>query len=241
MASQPFLTAQWRNLLMINFEAPPSLLQQYLPHHTELDTWNNTHYVSLVGFLFQDTRVKGIPFPLHRTFEEVNLRFYVRYKDGQEWKRGVVFIKELVPKRLITFVANSLYGEKYATYPMRHSWLNPDAATLQVTYEWKAGAEWNYLKATAAAAAQPIAADSEAAFITDHYWGYTQIKPQKTSEYQVTHPQWRVHAIKDFDYRCSAEILYGKAFAEVLAHRPLSALLAEGSAIAVMPGKQLAP
>src|ERR1044072_3812069 len=131
---RPFLTAQWRNLLMINFEASPSLLQQYLPHHTELDTWNNTHYISLLGFLFQDTRVKGIPFPGHRTFEEVNLRFYVRYKDGAEWKRGVVFIKELVPKRLITFVANSLYGEKYATLPMRHNWQTPDTATLQVAY-----------------------------------------------------------------------------------------------------------
>src|ERR1700741_4988936 len=107
----PFLTANWRNLLMINFETAPGLLRPYLPRNTELDTWNNTHYVSLVGFLFQDTRLKGFSFPLHRTFEEVNLRFYVKYREGHSWKRGVVFIKELVPKRLITFVANTVYKE----------------------------------------------------------------------------------------------------------------------------------
>ncbi|HEY1202239.1 MAG TPA: DUF2071 domain-containing protein, partial [Niastella sp.] len=164
--SSPFLTASWRNLLMINFEASASLLQPYLPRHTELDTWNNTHYISLVGFLFQNTRLRGISFPLHRTFEEVNLRFYVRYKDGPSWKRGVVFIKELVPKRMITFIANTIYKENYATLPMRHHWHEPDAHTLQVSYEWKIAAQWNYLRATAAKATQPIVPGSEAEFIT---------------------------------------------------------------------------
>ncbi|MBP1651849.1 MAG: hypothetical protein H6Q26_2006, partial [Bacteroidetes bacterium] len=118
----PFLSAEWRNLLMINFQADPAVLQRYVPYRTELDTWNDIHYVSLVGFMFQNTKVLGLSIPFHRHFEEVNLRFYVRYKDGQEWKRGVVFIKELVPKHAITFVANTIYKEKYATHAMRHRW-----------------------------------------------------------------------------------------------------------------------
>jgi uncharacterized protein YqjF (DUF2071 family) len=234
--NNPFLTASWRNLLMINFEAGPSLLQPYLPRHTELDTWNNVHYISLVGFLFQDTKLKGISFPLHRTFEEVNLRFYVKYKDGHTWKRGVVFIKELVPKRMITFIANTVYRENYATVPMRHRWHEPDADTLEVSYEWKVDTDWNYLKATAAKTARPIIAGSEAEFITEHYWGYTQAGP---AEYQVTHPQWKIHPVTDYAYNCNALRLYGAGFAEVLGGRPLSALLAEGSPIAVMPKKRL--
>ncbi|GAA0534813.1 YqjF family protein [Chitinophaga japonensis] len=235
----PFLTANWNNLLMINFRADPALLKKYVPAGTELDTWNNTHYISLVGFLFRDTRVKGISFPLHRHFEEVNLRFYVRYNDGNTWKRGVVFIKELVPKRLITFVANTIYKENYATLPMRHHWHMPDAATLQVSYEWKVGSEWNYLRATAGRQAQHIQPGSEAEFITEHYWGYTQAGPAATAEYQVKHPQWKVHQVTGYDYYCNAHSLYGPGFAETLAQKPVSALLAEGSAIAVMPKRQL--
>jgi uncharacterized protein len=234
--AQPFLTAAWRNLLMINFEADPSVLAPYVPVHTELDVWNNTHYVSLVGFLFQNTKVRGLSLPYHKHFEEVNLRFYVRYKDGSEWRRGVVFIRELVPKHLITFVANTVYKEKYATHPMRHSWEHTDEL-LKVKYEWKVGDQWNHLSAEADKTPLPILADSEAAFITDHYWGYTHMGPQRTGEYQVTHPQWRTHAIRSFSYQCDAEQLYGPAFAPMLAQKPLSALLAEGSDITVLPKK----
>jgi uncharacterized protein YqjF (DUF2071 family) len=236
--SKPFLTAEWRNLLMINFEADPAVLQPFVPHHTELDTWNNTHYASLVGFLFTNTRVMGLSLPFHRHFEEVNLRFYVRYKEAGIWKRGVVFVKELVPKRMITFVANTVYKEKYATHQMRHSWKHTDT-TLEVAYEWKVGQHWNHLKATADATAIPIAADSEAAFITDHYWGYTHMGTAHTGEYQVTHPQWRIHPVSQYSYACDAATLYGPAFAPMLAQQPVSALLAEGSAISVMAKKIL--
>lgn len=236
---RPFLTANWRNLLMLNFAADAATLQPYLPAHTEPDTWNNIHYVSLVGFLFEDTRVKGISFPGHRTFEEVNLRFYVRYKDQGQWKRGVVFIKELVPKHLITFVANTLYRENYATHRMRHQWEYPGNNTLRVTYEWEINGQPNYLSATAAETALPLTPDSEAAFITEHYWGYTRLNDRTTGEYQVTHPQWDIHPVQHYDYRCNAAELYGAAFGPILQQPPLSALLAQGSAIAVMPGRKL--
>ena len=236
---RPFLTAAWRNLLMINFEADPAVLRAYLPAHTELDTWNNTSYVSLVGFLFQDTRVKGISLPGHRTFEEVNLRFYVRYKQDGSWKRGVVFVKELVPKPLITFVANTIYKEKYATHIMEHSWEYPDVDTLKVAYKWKVNNEWNHLTATALQATQPIIVGSEEEFITEHYWGYTRVDDVTTGEYQVTHPQWHTHPVTSFDYHCSTRALYGADFENMLQQTPRSALLAAGSAIAVMPGKKI--
>lgn len=235
---QTFLTAEWRNLLMANYVIDPSVLKPYLPCHTELDTFKGQHYVSLVGFLFKNTKLLGVKVPLHHTFEEVNLRFYVRYKEGGEWKRGVVFIKEIVPRRAITFVANTVYGEKYATHQMKHLWAF-EKDGFHVAYHWKVGKEWNYLKAVAEQKATPLVADSAEAFITEHYWGYTFVSQSCTGVYQVAHPQWNIHAVKSFDVKCNTEVLYGPSFAAALSAPPASVFLAEGSPIQVYKGSRM--
>jgi uncharacterized protein len=236
--SKAFLTAEWLNLLMANYAMDPKLLKKYVPRHTELDSFNGTHYVSLVGFLFKNTKVRGISFPFHRNFEEVNLRFYVRYKEQHQWKRGVVFMKEIVPRRMISFIANTIYNEKYATHTMNHKWLTTDNG-LHIEYNWKVGSEWNYLQALAEKEPQPILAGSEEEFITEHYWGYTFVNETCTGVYEVEHPKWKVHAVKQFDVKCSAAKLYGNDFAEALSSQPRSVFLAEGSPIKVMQGNKL--
>ncbi len=235
---KPFLTAEWRNLLMANYAIDPSILKKHLPCNTELDEFNGVHYVSLVGFLFKNTKVLGRSFPFHTTFEEVNLRFYVRYKENDIWKRGVVFMKEIVPRRMITFIANTLYGENYATHPMKHSWemVNED---LHVNYQWKVNNEWNYLKAIAAQENDHIIEGSEEEFITEHYWGYTTINANCTGVYQVAHPKWKVHEIKSFEKNVNIKKLYGNEFVEALDAKPTSVFLAEGSAIEVMSGSKI--
>jgi uncharacterized protein len=237
--SDKFLQASWRNLLMANYEIAPGILKPYIPAGTELDAFNGVHYVSLVGFLFMNTRVRGIGFPFHRTFEEVNLRFYVRYKEQQQWKRGVVFIKEIVPRRLISFIANAVYGEKYVCLPMKHQWTNISDQQIAVAYYWKLNGEWNFIKAMADAQPQACIEGSESHFITEHYWGYTSLPQQATGEYQVTHPQWRIHHVQSYDIHCSTEALYGKAFAEPLRHPPRSVFLAEGSEINVLKRRRM--
>ena len=157
---------------MANYPVDPAVLIPHLPCRTELDSFNGIHFVSLVGFLFANTKVLGFSFPFHKTFEEVNLRFYVRYKENGQWKRGVVFLKEIVPKRMITFVANTLYGENYSTHRMKHQWTVKDAE-IDVSYSWLVDNEWNYLKAVAEKEPQPLKEGSEEEFITEHYWGYT--------------------------------------------------------------------
>ena len=233
-----FLTAEWRNLLMANYEIDPKVLKPYLPCYTELDTFNGIHYISLVGFLFQNTRVRGLPVPFHRTFEEVNLRFYVRYKEAGFWKRGVVFIKELVPRGMITFVANTIYKEKYATHPMKHRWNSHDE-TLEVEYYWKVQGEWNHLKAIAEIEPIPLVRGSEEEFITEHYWGYTFVNNACTGEYQVSHPSWRVHPVRSYDVHCDVGRLYDPAFTAAFQRPPRSVFLAEGSPIQVWKGRQL--
>ncbi|MBT8255930.1 MAG: DUF2071 domain-containing protein, partial [Bacteroidia bacterium] len=108
-----FLKAEWRKLILVNYVVDPKILEPYIPNDTQLDLWQDKCYVSLVGFMFQNTKLLGVKVPGHVNFEEVNLRFYVKRKVGNEWRRGVVFIKELVPKWALSFVANTVYGESY--------------------------------------------------------------------------------------------------------------------------------
>ena len=230
---QSFLTAEWRNLLMANYQIEPSILQKYLPCRTELDSFNNIYYVSLVGFLFKNTELKGLSIPYHRHFEEVNLRFYVRYKQENIWKRGVVFIKEIVPKRMITFVANNIYKEKYATHRMKHVWKNNEN-NFQVEYYWKVAKDWNYIKAIADPKTVSITNDSKEEFITEHYWGYTIFTNDCTYMYEVTHPKWDVHTVNSYEINCNVKELYGPDFVSALAQEPASVFLAEGSVINVM-------
>jgi uncharacterized protein len=117
---QPFLTANWRYLAMLNYTVDPRLVAPFVPLGTEIDFENGETFLSVVGFLFLDTRLLGFPIPLHRDFEEVNLRFYVRRRSADTWRRGVVFIRELVPRRAIALIARACYGENYLAVPMKH-------------------------------------------------------------------------------------------------------------------------
>lgn len=165
-----FLRAEWRKLILANYEVDPSILIPFLPPKTELDTWNNRNYISLVGFQFLEVRLKGVKIPFHVNFPEVNLRFYVRAKVDGEWRRGVVFIKEIVPKPAISFVANTLYGEKYATHPVE-GFSEVKGNELQVGYSWKAYGNWNHFKVGARPNTSKIVLGSEEEFITQHFRG----------------------------------------------------------------------
>ncbi|MFA6059799.1 MAG: DUF2071 domain-containing protein [Taibaiella sp.] len=229
-----FLNAEWRKLAMANYAIDPSILAPYLPYGTELDFWKDTCYVSLIGFMFLDTRVAGFKIPFHINFEEVNLRFYVKHQQNGMWKRGVVFIKEIVPKRALSFVANTLYNEKYVTMPMSHSWqLQQDK--WDITYEWGKGLA-NTLQVIAEKQAYPIAVGSEEEFITEHYWGYTKISQKKTAEYEVEHPRWDVYKTVDYAITVDFENVYGTAFKHLQQEKPVSVFLAEGSPIKVKKG-----
>ena len=237
ITSKVFLTAQWRKLALAQYAVDREILLKYLPPNTELDDWQGKYYVSLVGFMFIDVKLRGLNIPFHTNFEEVNLRFYVRYKDGEEWKRGVVFIKEIVPLPAITFVANTIYKENYQTLPMKHVWIEQEHQ-LEVDYLWKSNKKWNKFSVTTSSKAQEILIGSEEEFITEHYWGYTKIGANRTSEYGVEHPRWEAYPIKDYSIDVDFGINYGREFAFLSNTKPNSVMLAEGSEIRVMKGKK---
>ncbi len=241
MAGQ-FLTAEWRYLAMLNYEIDPGLLQPYVPTGTEQDTWNGVTFASIVGFLFLKTRVWGLPVPFHTNFEEVNLRFYVRRWDGEGWRRGVVFIKELVPRPAIATMARFLYNENYVSLPMRHQLEvtgSPAGPVIGVEYGWRFQRAWNHVRVTTTGPARPLAAGSEEEFITEHYWGYAAQRDGGSVEYRVEHPPWRVWQVADFSLDCNVAALYGPAFVDALQARPRSVFLAEGSPVIVRRGVRL--
>ena len=216
---------------MLNFVVDPKLLQPFVPCGTELDYDNDKTFLSVVGFLFLDTRLLGLPIPLHRDFEEVNLRFYVRKKSADTWRRGVVFVRELVPKRAIAIVARTFYGEPYLALPMKHEIEHVDL-NLKVEYSWRRGRKWESLKMSGHGEPQTIAAGSHAEFITEHYWGYTSVR-SGCSEYRVQHPRWKIWNAMSFEFSGDVPALYGERFVETVNQSPRSAFIADGSAISV--------
>lgn len=233
-----FLNAEWRKLALANYIIEPNVLKKYLPYGTELDLWSDRCYVSLVGFMFLNTRLMGLKVPFHVNFEEVNLRFYVRRKEGDQWKRGVVFIREIVPKRALTFVANTVYRENYKTLPMKHSWTETEEERI-VEYQWLKSGEWNTFRVYAEKEARPIEKGSETEFITEHYWGYAHINGHSSNEYEVTHPRWVAYPVNDFIVDVNFEEVYGSDFAFLDKMEPFSVMLAEGSDITVENKKKI--
>lgn len=234
-----FLTACWRHLVMLNYEIDPAVLAPYVPAGTELDDYQGRHFVSVVGFQFLDTRVLGVPIPFHRDFEEVNLRFYVRRDEAGEKRRGVVFIKEIVPRRTIAWVAKAVYNEPYAAMPMRHADGMPRAdldAEGVVGYGWRSRSGWSGMRVTTSGPASVPGDDSLEAFITEHYWGYTRQRDGSTIGYQVEHPRWNVWPARLVEFKCDVPSVYGDRWADYLKGVPSCAFVADGSEVLVWRG-----
>jgi uncharacterized protein YqjF (DUF2071 family) len=219
---------------MANYEVDPKLLRALVPAGTDLDLWSGRCLVSVVGFQFLETRVLGLALPLHRDFEEVNLRFYVRRTVGEEVRRGVVFVKEIVPRRAIAWIANAVYSEKYIALPMAHDVTVGDRRRL--SYGWRHHGAWCRLAVTQEGSPALPADDSEEAFITEHYWGYTAQRDGSTLEYQVEHPRWNVWTGSDPELVCDTAALYGSGFGSFLSLPPSSCFVAAGSAVIVRRG-----
>jgi len=229
-----FLTARWQDLIMANYEVDPSLLASRVPAGTSLDLFDGKCFVSLVGFMFLDTRVLGIPIPFHVNFEEINLRFYVKRKTETETRRGVVFIKEIVPRWAIAAVARNFYGEPYETASM---WNHNDAG--KVSYLALKGKGVNRIKATRGDNLGVPAEGSHAEFIIEHYWGYTRRGDHRTDEYKVEHPKWELYDSRHVRIGVNFAGWYGKEFGCLRRKKPYSVILAKGSEVSVFKGEKI--
>jgi uncharacterized protein len=232
-----FLTAEWINLLMLNYAVDPALLKRFVPSGTELDSYAGKTYISLIGFQFNRTRMLGFAIPFHQDFEEVNVRFYVHHGP----KKGVVFIKELVPKRAIAAVARFAFNENYVRVPMSHRIeTRSDGEIATAEYAWRAGREPCMMTIETDGPSYLPAEGSESQFITEHYWGYAAQRDGGCIEYEVQHPRWPVWNARRSGFSGDATTLYGAEIAAVLTREPDSAFLAKGSVVTVSKGTRIA-
>lgn len=242
-ARRALLSAEWRNLVMLNYEVEPAILAPLVPAGTELDRWHGRAYASIVGFEFRRSRFFGVPIPLHGDFEEVNLRFYVHREVGGELRRGVVFVRELAPLRAVALVANALYGEKYLTVTMSRRIVGghaePGVAPRELEYRWQFAGRTHCVAVQTAGEVRGLVAGSHEDFIAEHYWGYTTLPRGRANEYQVAHPRWRICPAASVELDCDVAALYGPQFAPHLCGKPASAFWADGSAVRVYRGTRI--
>ena len=227
-----FLSARWENLIMANYEVNADVLKAYLPHGVELDFYNDKAFVSLVGFMFKKTSLFNIPIPFLGTFEEINLRFYVKRVEGDSIKRGVVFINETVPYKPVAWLANKLYKEHYISIPTKNT-IEITSLSKDIKYEWKINKEWNHIAVNGKNIKEPMLPGSIEEFIFEHYYGYTKINEQQSEEYKVNHPRWQVNKINNYSIHCDFKSMYGNDFSFLSDHQPDSVLLADGSPVTV--------
>jgi hypothetical protein len=229
-----FLTAAWNNLVFFNYAVDPAVLAPHIPAGTELDTWEGRTFVSLIGFEFNRTRVFGIAVPFHRSFEEVNLRFYVRRGE----RRGVAFLRELVPRFAVAAVARGAFGENYRATPMAHT-VRAGESAIEAEYAWGPARNRCSMRLTARGEGFHPAEGTLERFITHHAWGYAAQRNGSSLEYEVQHPPWPVRKGEHAEFRGDAASFCGPDFAKALQQPPDSAYFAEGSAVTVFKGTRI--
>ena len=227
-----FLEAKWENLIMANYAVDPKVLIPYLPKGVELDSFEGKFYVSLVGFMFNKTRIFKFPIPYLGSFEEINLRFYVIRKHEGKIKRGVVFINETVPFAPVAWMANYLYKEHYTAVKTKHHWHLTDTLKT-IDYSWEKDKKWNNIRVNAHSQGNAMKAGSVEAFIFEHYFGYTRVDEHKTLEYRINHPSWKINQVIDHSIDCDFEKMYGTDFAFLNSQQADHVILAEGSDVSV--------
>ncbi len=223
-----FLTAEWNYLINITYAVEPNVLLPYLPKGLDLDTIDGKAFVSFVAFEFNDVKVKGFGIPFHRSFPEINLRFYVN-KNG---KRGVVFIKEFVPKYFVALIANKMYNEPYSAIKMNHS-VDKTDQEIKASHSFCVNNEWYTVLVTTENKPYLPSSNSTEHFFKEHEIGFGKNKYGNTLAYKVEHPVWEIYHIKNVESTVCFEKIYGREWAFLDSEKPINTLLAKGSAIKV--------
>lgn len=228
-----FLLAEWNNLILANYAVPKALLLPYVPANTSLDLFGDEAFVSLAGFMFLNTRMMGLSVPRYTGFEEISLRFYVKHNDHGTWKRGVSFIRQVVPHYAVSFIANHVFRENYETKKMTHFYTDK-GDLFEAGYEWKNKSGWNRLAAMAPKRSVPLAQGSLEEFTSARSWGYTRYRAARTYEYEVERQPWEIHRATEYEVRCDFAALAGKAFAFLNASAPRSVFIIKGAEVRVL-------
>jgi uncharacterized protein len=230
------ITCAWRDVLITTWAVDAALLEPYRPAGTTLDMWNGHGLLSIVGMRFLDLQVAGVAMPFHQDFEQINFRFYVR-RDTEEDRRGVVFLKQIVPSSSMALIATLLYNESFLTTATRYDITR--AAQGWTLYEWMVAGRWN--RVSAIRRGEPImpGSDTIETFIKDRPWAYTRQADGSTVEFEAQHPVWPIYSTHEMLLDCDVVPLIGAPFVPVLSAQPLSTFVATGSDVTLHPGRSI--
>jgi uncharacterized protein YqjF (DUF2071 family) len=231
---RPFLTARWSNLAIVTYEVPPALLDPHLPAGLEVDRRGGASFASLVAFDFLDTRVWGVPWPGFRTFAEINLRFYV--KRGE--RRGVVFIREFVPRPAVAWLARAAYNEPYLVAPIESA-VAADAAAIATTRRLRWRGRSHVIEVTGSKPASRPTEASDEHFFKEHHWGFGRDRRGRAMAYEVKHPVWDVYPVRSWSVDLDWVQVYGASWSFLSSEKPASIVLAAGSTVSVYPRRRL--
>ncbi|CAN0530075.1 unnamed protein product [Laminaria digitata] len=226
----PFLSARWTNLFNLTYRVDPELLSPHVPDGVELDIHQGSAFVSLVAFDFLDTRVFGIPWPGYRDFPELNLRYYLKYKN----QRGVAFLQEYVPKRIIAKMARAIYNEPYDYAPIR-SETKADDTSHDYTLALDVGGRTHTIRVSATPSPHTPPRDSLAHYFKEHKWGFGHDHKGRTLTYRVEHAIWDVYDVQSYSLDVDFGLLYGEQWAFLADEEPFCAVFALGSPVKVFP------
>jgi len=224
-----FLTARWSDLLLVTYVVPADALAPHLHPALELDLWGGVAHVSLVAFRFLETRILGMPVPGYRSFPEVNLRTYVRH--GSD--RGVMFVREFVPSRVVAGVARLLYNEPYEAAHVTARVDSGADGPVRAQFDWQFGGGGHRLAVTGSRATSLPVLGSDAFLTKEHEWGFGRTRSGRLLRYRVRHPEWPVRAVVNVDIDVDFGALYGSAWAFLNTATPDSVIFAVGSAVVV--------
>lgn len=226
------LTCEWRKLVFINYIIPPEIIERFLPAFTKLDYYNGHCYVSLVGFEFKNVKMVGVKIPFYSDFEEINLRFYVKRFDGSQWRKGTVFISEIVNRSALGILANTLVRENYQILPTAKD-IDEKEKEINVKYSWTFDKQEYHIKVTSDRLASSYAQNSEAEFILDRLYGYGKINEKTTNEYPIAHPSWPLYTVNEYSVQVDFARQFGAEFSLLSSMTPHSVMLSEGSGVEI--------
>ena len=229
-----FLTARWSNIFLVTYAVPPELLAPYVPAGLDLDDIDGQCFVSLVAFDFVNTKLLGIPWPGFRNFPEINLRFYVR----QGERRGVVFLRELVPSGAVAWLARVLYNEPYLAMPMSSA-VTDSPTGITVVHRVDSPGRMNLIRATGQKPAIQPGPESIEHFFKEHEWGFGRTRKGRTMVYRVEHPVWDVYPVTEWEFDWDWAGLYGTEWGFLADAEPCSVVFAVGSPVSVFWGKEI--
>jgi uncharacterized protein YqjF (DUF2071 family) len=231
---RPFLTARWSNLAILTYEVPPALLEPHLPAGLELDRRGGAAFASIVAFDFLDARMWGVAWPGFRTFPDINLRFYVRRGE----QRGVVFIREFVPRPAVAWLARAVYNEPFLIAPIESGVLDEASAIVTVRrLRWHGRS--HAIEVTGNRPGRRPAEDSQEHLFKERKWGFGRDRRGRTTVYEVRHPVWEIYPVRSWSLDLDWAHVYGEPWGFLSSEKPASVILAAGSAVSVYPRGRL--